>query len=116
MHRKGKRYVHLKGGLSNKLKGWHPADYKDCLFNPFVMMALFKCRYFEHIFCGPANDPTRGEYVRFLLRMLSWKVSQLCLSVRSEHMCLCAHCHPYLRIECAFPKTVATPDNATHGV
>ena len=42
------------------------------MFNPFIMYELFRTKYIEYIFCKH-HDPTRIEYIKFILRILTWK-------------------------------------------
>jgi hypothetical protein len=71
MHRGTEEYIY-RGPLLDVLLVWHPEDYESCLFNPHVMMSLLRTKYFQQLFIRQ-RDPTRAEYIRFLLRMLSWR-------------------------------------------
>ena len=61
--------------LIETIEKWHPMEYEKCMFNPFVLHKLFQYRYIEDIMCTN-RDPTRIEYVRFLLRYVFQKQTE----------------------------------------
>mgnify|MGYP006087427765 CR=1 FL=1 len=58
--------------LMQTINKWHPTEYESCLFNPFVLHKMLEFGYIEHLMCVQC-DPTRAFYVRFLIRMITWK-------------------------------------------
>ena len=70
--RKAGEPYHRRLPLVKRLLVWRPEDYANCFFNPHVMVSLLRTKFFKHVFIRQ-HDPTRSEYIRFIVQLLAWR-------------------------------------------